>query len=43
VAKSPHAAANVIHWPGAALLPVASMSAVDTAGVKPPKSAVARL
>ena len=36
-------AANVIHKLGAALLPVASMSAVDAAGVKPPNSAVARL
>jgi hypothetical protein len=42
-AKNPQMAANVIHMPGEALSPVISMSAVDTAGVKPPNSAVARL
>jgi hypothetical protein len=36
-------AARRSHNEGAALLPVYSMSNVQTAGVKPPKSAVARL
>src|SRR5260363_112242 len=43
VAARPQAAAHDIHRPGAALLPLTCTSQVEIAGVKPPKSAVARL
>src|SRR5260364_431477 len=43
VAARPQAAAHDIHRPGAALLPLTCTSQVAIAGVKPPKSAVARL
>ena len=43
VALSPQTAAKLNQKPGAALSPVASMSHVEIAGVKPPKNAVARL
>jgi len=42
-AVRPQAAANMSHRPGTARLPVACISQVAIAGVKPPKSAVARL
>ncbi len=42
-ATSPQAAAAESQTPGMAWLPVAWIRAVQTAGVKPPKMAVARL
>jgi hypothetical protein len=41
VATSPQKPARPIHRPGAARLPVASISQVETSGVNPPNSAVA--
>lgn len=43
VATRPQMAAKDSHRPGMALLPVAWISQVAMAGVKPPKMAVARL
>src|SRR5580700_1043426 len=42
-AANPIAAANASHNPGTARFPVLWISHVQTAGVKPPKTAVARL
>jgi len=39
----PHAAAKLIQYPGAALSPVNSINQVDSIGVKPPNTAVAKL
>ena len=43
VAIKPQAAANDNHTPGIALFPVVAIRYVQTAGVNPPKMAVARL
>ena len=40
---NPHSAAHISHQPGALLSPVSSTSAVEIAGVRSPKMAVARL
>lgn len=40
---NPHSAAHISHQPGGLLSPVSSTSAVEIAGVRSPKMAVARL
>ncbi len=40
---NPHSAAHISHQPGGLLSPVSSTSAVEIAGVSPPKIVVARL